>query len=98
MLLFPVICVVYLTTKAPAPLTDELTLAGFLVWEALAISEVLSLCETEAVDAVIIAADVVSPVVDILQKHVTLRLQPEATARDVVWELSNLFPGASSVQ
>ena len=75
-------------------------LAGFQVWEALAVSEVLFLCETEEVNAVVIAADVDLPdLPEITQRFITFRLKPEATSKDVIWELSQLFPGdASRVQ
>jgi hypothetical protein len=49
---------VYLTTSSPSKLGDELSLAGYRVFEALALSEVLYLQENESIDVVIIAADV----------------------------------------
>lgn len=50
--------IVYLA--APAPLTDQLILAGHQVWEALAISEVLQLLSAEHVDVVLVGAEVVN--------------------------------------
>jgi sulfur transfer complex TusBCD TusB component (DsrH family) len=85
---------VYLTTAAPSTLADELMLAGYQVFEALAVSEVFYLCENHDISAVIIGADVTaSGVSDIKHHRVTITLQPEAKAKDVVWELSLLFPG-----
>jgi len=85
--------VVYLTTRAPSRLVGELMLAGHRAWECLSVSEVLYICEREAVDAVVIGADVEDPdVVEAQMRRITLRLNPQATARDVVWELAQLFP------
>jgi hypothetical protein len=39
-------------------MTDELTLAGYRVWEAFAVSEVLHLIEHEDIDGVVWAPDV----------------------------------------
>jgi hypothetical protein len=50
--------IIYMATKAPSRLTDELMLAGFRVWEALSESEVKHLCATEDIDALVIAHDV----------------------------------------
>ena len=30
-------------------------------------------------------------------RHMTIQLKPEATAKDLIWELSNLFPPRSSI-
>jgi hypothetical protein len=49
---------VYLTGRAPSQIATELTLAGYTVWKALAVSEVLYLCEHENVDVVVIGPDV----------------------------------------
>src|SRR4051812_21742992 len=46
-----------LSTHAPSQMASDLTLAGFIVWEALSVSEVLHLCEHQNVDPVIIASD-----------------------------------------
>lgn len=48
--------VVFLTNRLPDPLIDALSLAGWQVFEALAISEVLHLCEHQKIRAVLIAA------------------------------------------
>jgi hypothetical protein len=71
-------------------------LAGYTVWEALAVSEVLFLCEQKNVDAVMIAPEVEdAAVVEVQMRRMTLRLKPGATAKDVMWELARLFPAAS---
>lgn len=92
--------VVYLTNRAPAKLTDALILAGHRAWECLSVSEVLYICEQQWIDAVVISAEVEdADVVEAHLRHFTIRLQPEATAKDLIWELSNLFPDtAQAVQ
>jgi sulfur transfer complex TusBCD TusB component (DsrH family) len=78
--------VVLLTTRAPSSLEDDLILAEYRVFAALEVSEVLHLCETENVDVIVIGADVEDPdVVEAQMRRITLRLKPEATAKDVVW-------------
>ncbi len=91
---------VYLGTRSNPKLTDELTLAGHRVREALTVAEVLYLCENEPVDAIVISADTEDPdVVEAQMRRITLRLKPGATTKDVIWELSLLFPkGESLVQ
>ncbi len=85
--------VVYLTSRAPSKLTDDLMLAGHRAWECLSVSEVLYICEREWVDAVVIAPDVEdADVVEVHLRHFTIRLEPNATAKDLIWELSRLFP------
>jgi hypothetical protein len=85
--------VVYLTSRAPAKLTDDLIGAGHRTWECLSVSEVLFICERQWVDVVVIAPDVEdADVVETHLRHFTIRLRPEASAKDLIWELSNLFP------
>lgn len=87
-----------LTTRALDPLTDQLMLVEYRVFEALWADEVLQLCETEDIEAVVIMHGVEDPEISELQrKLVTLNLKLGATAKDVVWELSQLFPGRFSV-
>jgi len=88
-----VISLVYLTTLSPSKLGDELTLSGYRVLEALALSEVLYLQEHEKVDTVIIGAEVEEQEEKVKQlRGIVLALRPNATAADVQWELSGLFP------
>jgi len=71
-------------------------LAGYTVWEALAVSEVLYLCEQKNVDVVVIAPDVEdADLVEVQMRRTTLTLKPGATAKDVMWELAQLFPSVS---
>jgi len=89
--------IVYLTTRAPSRLADDLLRAGHRAWECLSVSEVLYICEQEWIDAVVIAPDVEdADLVEAQLRHVTIRLQPEASAKDLVWELSQLFPPMSA--
>jgi hypothetical protein len=85
--------VVYLTNSAPAKLTDDLIRAGHRAWECLSVSEALYICEQQWIDAVVIAAEVEdADVVETHLRHFTIRMKPQATAKELIWELSNLFP------
>jgi hypothetical protein len=87
---------VYLTTISPSKIGDALIAARFEVWEALSVSEVLHLCEHHDIDVVVIAAAVVgSDLTELQLRRITLMLEPDATAADVIWELSNLFPASA---
>lgn len=67
-------------------------MAGYTVYEALAVSEVLYFCEHFNIDAVVIAPDVEDPdIMEAQMRHITLKLKPSATAADVIWELEQLF-------
>ena len=84
--------VVLLTNRAPSKLADDLMLAGHRAWECLSVSEALYICEREWVDAVVIAPEVEDRDFIAMQlRHTTIQLKPEATAKDLIWELSNLF-------
>lgn len=65
--------VVFLTNGLPNPLIDALTLARWQVFEALAMSEVLHLCEHQNIRAVVIAVGYSHPASQgIRQQHMTL--------------------------
>jgi hypothetical protein len=84
--------VVYLTITAPARLTDELTAAGHRVWEALAVSEVLALCEEHDIDAVIISPEIQDRKGKAANPgRISVLLESGATAANVIWELELLF-------
>jgi hypothetical protein len=91
---------VYLTNVSPSKLGDELISNGHSVWEALSISEVLYLCHQYEIDVVVIDATIEhKDVVELQSRFITLKLEAKATAADVIWEISNLFPGTKqSVQ
>jgi len=92
-----VVSVVLFTRCLPNRLTDPLIAAGFHVWEALALSEVTFLCETEDIRMVIITSDVDEERCRILQQRLpTMVLKPEATASDVIAALWDLFPNNSA--
>jgi metallophosphoesterase superfamily enzyme len=86
------------TTRAPHELTDVLTLTGYRVYEALAISEVLHLIETEDVDAVVVTGDVAKSLGAIQEMRVTVKLNEGVAAADVIWELSCLLPALTTIQ
>ncbi|MDP9266868.1 MAG: hypothetical protein M3P27_00905 [Acidobacteriota bacterium] len=85
---------VYLATSAPTKLAEELTRSGHSVWEALSVPEVLYLCEHQNIEVVLISSEVEDPEIGEVQiRHLTIRMEPEARVTDVLWALSNLFPG-----
>jgi hypothetical protein len=49
------------------------------------------LCEHHWIDAILIAVDVEEPdIIEAQMQHTTMKLKPNATAKDVIWELANL--------
>jgi len=71
-------------------------LAGHLVHEALAVTEALYLCEHQRIDVIVIAGDIEDQDFAEAQVHyMTIRLKPEATAKQLVWELTQLFPAST---
>ena len=82
---------VYLTTLRNAKLVDELTLAGHKVFDALDVSQALYFCEHERIDVIVIAADM-EDFTEAQLRYITIRLKPEATAKELIWELVQLFP------
>ncbi len=85
--------VVILNSVSPSKLADGLEVFGHRVWEALAVSEVLFLCEQHSIDAVIIAADVEHR--EMIEKQlpgIVMRLQKNADAAYLDSEPSLLFP------
>lgn len=87
---------IYFTRELPG-ISEELSQAGFEVYEALAISEVFYLVEQHPVAHIVVDHTVEQEVAEKIALHyVTLRLKPEATAADVVWELAN--PGLELIQ
>jgi hypothetical protein len=64
------------------------------------VSEVLHLCETEDIDVIVIDADMEEPeVIEAQMRRITIKLKPEATAKELIWELSQLFPeGTQHIQ
>lgn len=92
-----VIYVVYLSNESPSSMACDLSCAGYKVWEAESVSEVLYLCEHDQVDAVVIGPDVEDQeFIERQLQQITLKLTKKTRAADVIWELSNLFRSPSS--
>ena len=90
--------IIYIATRQPSTLTDELTLAGFRVWEALEESEIKHLCQTEDIDGIVLAHDVPwRKEIAARSGRVCVLLEATTTVKDLVWELSQLFPSSSTV-
>ncbi|MCU1284174.1 MAG: hypothetical protein JWO13_524 [Acidobacteriales bacterium] len=90
------ITIAHLTNSSLSPMGDALVRRGFAVHEAVSISEITYLCEHYSIDVVIIAHGV-ETLGHIQGKQITLHLKAQATVADVVWELTNLFPGRISM-
>ena len=72
------------TTVAPCTLTDELSLQGHEVYEAIAISEVLALAEQHPASSIVITSDVDQERATVIQKHYpTVRLHKQFSVTDV---------------
>ncbi len=85
--------IVYFTSSAPSKIANDLIAAGYIVFEALEISEVMYLCQHEKIDLIVIAPDVEEPdMVEVQLRRPTVRLKPGSKAKDALWELWNLFP------
>ena len=90
---FGMASIVFLTNRSPGKMTDDLMLAGHRVWKCRSVSDALYICEQQWVDAVVIAPEVEdADAVEAQLRHITIRLKPEATAKDLIWELARLFP------
>ena len=90
------IYVVYLSNESPSSMASELSCAGYKVWEAESVSEVLYLCEHDQVDAVVIGPDVEDQeFIERQLRQITLKLTNKTRSADVIWELSNLFRSPS---
>jgi hypothetical protein len=82
---------VYLATRRNSKLVAELTLAGHRVFDALDVSQALYHCENARIDAIVIASEM-EDFTEAQLRYITIRLKPEASAKELIWELSHLFP------
>lgn len=83
--------------EAASRLSHDLASAGIQTYEALAISEVLALAHERPYAPIVVAPEIECERAKlILQHHPILRLKPNATANDVIWELDRLFPHTST--
>lgn len=79
---------IYFTRELPG-ISEDLEHAGFQVFEALAISEVLYLAEQHPRAHIVVDHSVDDAAAqEVALHHITLRLTPETTAAEVAWELS----------
>lgn len=87
---FDVRTLIYCTRELPG-LSNDLEVAGFQVYEALALSEVLFLAEQHPNAPIVIDHTVNDSTANEIARHYpTLRLTHQATAADVLWDLSSL--------
>lgn len=72
------------TAVAPFTLTDELSLHGHDVYEAVAISEVMALAEQHPASSIVITPDVDQERATVIQQHYpTVRLHKQFSVTDV---------------
>jgi hypothetical protein len=85
--------IIYMAAQQPSVLTEELSRAGFRVWEALEESEINHLCATEDIDCIVLAHDLPwRKQIAARSGRVCVLLEPTTTVKDLIWELSQLFP------
>lgn len=88
--------IVYFTRELPG-ISDDLSEYGLQVYEALAVSEVMYLCEQHPNATVVIDSTVQDDAAEeVARGQITLRLKAASTAADVLWELS-LLSGSADV-
>lgn len=88
--------VIYFTRELPG-LSEDLSERGLQVYEALAVSEVFYLCEQHPSATVVIDSTVENVAAEEVSRgQITLRLKPDTTGADVLWELS-LLSGQADV-
>ena len=93
------ISLVLMTDRVPSDLANQLMLAGYQVYEALATSEALYVCDQHDITAVLLAPGVQPRGLDEIKTHcITFTLCPDATVRDVLCELSNLWGSLNGIQ
>jgi hypothetical protein len=81
--------IIFLAYKLPDPISDELSRQGHSVYECLSISEVFALSEEHLDAQIIIAAGMEKKWATVIkQRYPTMHLKPDATAKDILWELS----------
>jgi hypothetical protein len=83
---------IWFTRCAPSPLAAAVAAhGGLVIYEAIAVSEVLALMERQDSPIVIIDPTVEEEAARELQKRfVSLRLQTQATAAQILWELTGI--------
>lgn len=90
--------IIFFTGLLPNPIADELMRQGHDLFESLSISETFALQEEHPHAHIVIAAKVEEQRATVIQqRYPTLMLKPEATAKDVLWELSH-FSSTGSLQ
>lgn len=88
-----------LTKCSPSTLGNELTRAGYNVWEAISASEVLHLCDYQDIDIVVVEAGVTDPLLrEVHARRISIVLDENATVAELIWEFGLLFPSATAVQ
>jgi len=76
---------VYLAGVAPTKLANELITAGYQVWVALSVSEVLHLCEHERIGVIVIAPGMQDEAILPLKvKQITISPETHTMAKELI--------------
>jgi hypothetical protein len=89
-----VIAFAWFTRSAPSPLAAAVAAhGGYLIYEAVAVSEILAVMEQHKLAILVIDFTVEDEAAAELQhRFITLRLKSHATVADILWELSGILP------
>jgi hypothetical protein len=86
------VTIILFTRSQPNVLSGEMLQQGFIVFKALAISEVFALLEEHPAAQIIISAGVDDERARVIQQHYpTMRLKEDTTLKDVLWDLELFF-------
>jgi hypothetical protein len=90
--------ILYLCHQSPTKFSEDLSRAGFDVYDCLSGSEVLHLLSQPTVVAVVVAHGIENrDLPEIRQRIATVQLGPDPTSSELIWELSHFRQGSGSV-
>lgn len=88
---------VYLKNESSRSLACELATSVYKVYEALSVAEAVWLCTQQHLGAIVVAGNLEdSDTAQLPDCFITLRLRPDLTVHQILWELARLFQGESA--
>lgn len=94
---FAMVSFVYLKNDSSRGLAGELATSVYKVYEALSVAEAVWLCTQQHLGTIVVASNLEhSETAQLPDCFVTLRLRPDATVHQILWELARLFQGESA--
>jgi hypothetical protein len=88
--------IIYIALQQPSTLTEELSRAGFRVWEAMEESEIKHLCATEDIDGIVLAYDVPwRKEIAARSGRVCVLLEPSTSVKDSDLGVGSVVPDRS---